>query len=445
SWAKKEWDLVHSVNGIVQAWADGQPNYGFQLTAGNESDLTNWRRYRTTEYTVCNNGTACEKHPHQPLLFVDFEPAPEPIEALYVRPRGSSAPTLDEVLAHVNDSVEYEPADPATVTPAQLETDAEQSTAAVGSLLKDAALPDGMALEEIERWSNPDIGEDPMQPPTPKAAAAHWLFDEAVGTKVADSTLRDNQATLNTGTRWIPGKAGTALSNAPAVIDVPDSPSGPSVSTLQAIPSAQVGGKTITSSVTPRLQAQVNDPAGGTLRADFEIEHDPAAPEGQGTGQIWASDAQNVTAGTTATVTVPAGKLADGWLVRWRARAVSATATSPWSDWQLLTVDPANAGNEPLTTVATPIIRTDESFAIAAWVRLDDRDGRYAIAEQKGISTAPFHLGVDPAHGLVFTMRQSDSAASSEEGAVSETVPPVGEWFHLAGSYDASSGTLSLY
>ncbi|MEV6987598.1 DNRLRE domain-containing protein, partial [Sphaerisporangium sp. NPDC051017] len=31
SWAKKEWDLVHSVNGIVQAWADGQPNYGFQL------------------------------------------------------------------------------------------------------------------------------------------------------------------------------------------------------------------------------------------------------------------------------------------------------------------------------------------------------------------------------------------------------------------------------
>lgn len=164
-----------------------------------------------------------------------------------------------------------------------------------------------------------------------------------------------------------------------------------------------------------------------------------------GTGQIWAVSAGNVAAGTQATVSVPAGKLADGWLVRWRARAASATATSSWSDWQLLTVDPANVGEEPLAAAPTPLVRTDESFAIASWVRLDDKDGRYAIAGQKGASTAPFHLGVDPAHGLVFTMKQSDSATSPEEGAVSETAPPVGEWFHLAGSYDGDSKTLSLY
>jgi hypothetical protein len=223
SWAAKEWDLYHSVNTIVQAWADGQTNYGFQLTAGNESDLTNWRRYRTTEYHVCNDGTLCEGSRHQPLLFVDFEPAAEPIQALYVRPRSSSAPTLDEVLAHIDDSVDSEPADPVAVTPAQLEADAAQSTEVIGSLLKDAAVPDGMTPEEIERWSNPDIGEDPMQPPTPKSAVAHWLFDEASGTAAADSTVSDNQAGLKTGTRWVPGRTGTALSNTPATGQSPSS------------------------------------------------------------------------------------------------------------------------------------------------------------------------------------------------------------------------------
>jgi hypothetical protein len=45
------WYLIHWMNDIVQAWADGEPNYGFQLTAGDESDLRNWRRYRTEEHT----------------------------------------------------------------------------------------------------------------------------------------------------------------------------------------------------------------------------------------------------------------------------------------------------------------------------------------------------------------------------------------------------------
>ncbi|MEU8272123.1 Ig-like domain-containing protein [Sphaerisporangium sp. NPDC049002] len=96
-----EWDLYHSVNTIVQAWADGQPNYGFQLTAGNESDLTNWRRYRTTEYRVCNNGTLCEGKPHQPLLFVDFEPAPE-FDIAYERDGepDNNLPSYEEVLAN---------------------------------------------------------------------------------------------------------------------------------------------------------------------------------------------------------------------------------------------------------------------------------------------------------------------------------------------------------
>ncbi|WP_432871841.1 DNRLRE domain-containing protein [Microbispora rosea] len=121
-------------------------------------------------------------------------------------------------------------------------------------------------------------------------------------------------------------------------VDVPDPASEPAVGALQVTPSEQMDGTTATSTLTPALLAQVSDPAGKPLRAEAEIEHDPAAPDGQGTGQIWAGSADNVPAGTQASIAVPADTLADGWKVRWRARAVSATAASAWSDWQSFTV-----------------------------------------------------------------------------------------------------------
>ncbi|MFD2350975.1 DNRLRE domain-containing protein [Nonomuraea ferruginea] len=60
------WDLIHSVDDIVQAWADGEPNYGFQLTAGNESDLRNWRRYRTNEARRLHHNPAARLPGHSP-------------------------------------------------------------------------------------------------------------------------------------------------------------------------------------------------------------------------------------------------------------------------------------------------------------------------------------------------------------------------------------------
>ncbi|MFC7721042.1 DNRLRE domain-containing protein [Nonomuraea recticatena] len=125
-------------------------------------------------------------------------------------------------------------------------------------------------------------------------------------------------------------------------IDVPDPGSEPAVTALQITPSSQVEGKTVTDTLTPTLLAQVIDPVGGSLRGEFEVEHDPAAP-GQGTGQIWAGGSDNVPAGTQASIAIPGDKLTDGWLVRWRARAVSTTAASAWSDWQHFTVDVPNA------------------------------------------------------------------------------------------------------
>ncbi|MBE1592344.1 DNRLRE domain-containing protein [Nonomuraea angiospora] len=117
----------------------------------------------------------------------------------------------------------------------------------------------------------------------------------------------------------------------------------PTVSAPAISPAQTVNGATVTTSLTPQLAAIVADTAGGSLTGEFEVEHDPAAA-GQGSGQIWTGASHAVTSGGQATVGVPAGKLADGWKIRWRARAANAAAstTSAWSDWQTATVDVPN-------------------------------------------------------------------------------------------------------
>ncbi|WP_090932714.1 hypothetical protein [Nonomuraea jiangxiensis] len=70
-----------TLDDIVQAWVDGEPNHGIQLAAGSESDITNWRRYRTDEAGGCTTAPReqCQGTLHPPILTVDFEPPPPPV------------------------------------------------------------------------------------------------------------------------------------------------------------------------------------------------------------------------------------------------------------------------------------------------------------------------------------------------------------------------------
>ncbi|MER6831169.1 DNRLRE domain-containing protein [Streptosporangium sp. NPDC000563] len=219
----------------------------------------------------------------------------------------------------------------------------------------------------------------------------------------------------------------------------------PTVTDLTITPSKVVDGVTVSTKLTPTLQATLTHPTGQALRAEAEIEHDPAAPAGQGTGQIWAGNLDNVASGTQARITVPAGELADGWKVRWRLRAVTDDASSAWSDWQQITVNVIQPGEEPLAQTTEPVIRTDQSFTAATWLRWSDKDGVYTVLEQKGTHQAPFRFGNTADRGLVFTFTSADAAGATVEGVLSGIEPPVDEWFHLAGVYDADTRTATLY
>jgi hypothetical protein len=219
----------------------------------------------------------------------------------------------------------------------------------------------------------------------------------------------------------------------------------PAVGDLKITPVRTVNGGPATKSLTPTLSATATSPSGAAMRVEFEIEHDPSAPANQGSGTIWSGGADDIASGSVGGVTVPAGALSDEWLVRWRARAVAGGLSAGWSRWQQVKVDLIQAGEEPLAQTTGPVIQTDQSFAVAAWLRWSDSDQAHTVIQQSGEHIAPFRLGNDPADGLVFTLSKSDSTDAVAEGAVSGVAPPENQWFHLAGVYDAGDNTASLY
>ncbi|WP_133306142.1 DNRLRE domain-containing protein [Microbispora triticiradicis] len=198
----------------------------------------------------------------------------------------------------------------------------------------------------------------------------------------------------------------------------------PSAGQPQTIPSADVGGRTVTSTLTPVLRATVTDPGGGSLRAEYEIEHDPAAPGDQGTGQIWTGSADNVASGSSASVTVSAGTLTDGWRVRWRVRAVNAatSAVSDWSDWQAVTVAVPTGGTQAgidLLQVSPSSLLDGVTVTSSSTPTLLGR----AFDPDGGALRAEFELEHDPADtahgsGQIWT-GAADNVATGAQAAVS--------------------------
>lgn len=99
-----------------------------------------------------------------------------------------------------------------------------------------------------------------------------------------------------------------------------------------------------------------------------------------------------------------------------------------------------------------PALRTDRSFSVSAWVRLDETgEGvNTSAVSQTGHFQSGFHLGYQGSNGAwTFKMApHDDSPTSGSAGwtyASSTTTARLGEWTHLAGVYDHTTGELVLY
>jgi Concanavalin A-like lectin/glucanases superfamily len=111
----------------------------------------------------------------------------------------------------------------------------------------------------------------------------------------------------------------------------------------------------------------------------------------------------------------------------------------------------AFSGTGSVLTTSGPVVRTDGSYTIAAWVRPDALTKNGIAVSQLGTKVGGFNLGWswNADYGAyLWSMRTSEADASGS--AIREAVdlfdlPTVGQWTHLTVVYDAKVHQLRLY
>ena len=99
---------------------------------------------------------------------------------------------------------------------------------------------------------------------------------------------------------------------------------------------------------------------------------------------------------------------------------------------------------------ATAPINTSQSFTVSAWVYLESAAHNATVASQTNYdaTAAGYHLYYSSAYKQwIFNWHYNDSSGAFQatRAIAPVTNPPVKVWTHLAGVYDASSKTLSIY
>jgi RHS repeat-associated protein len=106
-----------------------------------------------------------------------------------------------------------------------------------------------------------------------------------------------------------------------------------------------------------------------------------------------------------------------------------------------------NAKSGLLATVG-PVLDTTKSYSVSAWVNLADASTGYGYdaVSQGGTNIGSFALQYSGGYGgWSFTSASADSTSPSFYSAHLSTKPALNVWTHLVGTFDASTGTMSLY
>ncbi|WP_158566268.1 LamG domain-containing protein [Micromonospora craterilacus] len=96
---------------------------------------------------------------------------------------------------------------------------------------------------------------------------------------------------------------------------------------------------------------------------------------------------------------------------------------------------------------AGPVVRTDASFTVTAWVLLEQTTDHHTVVSQVGNVHGGFYLKYNPTQdrwhfGIPST---GDSTSATWHTAESQGPPELGKWTHLAGVYDVAAGKVRLY
>jgi Concanavalin A-like lectin/glucanases superfamily len=129
-------------------------------------------------------------------------------------------------------------------------------------------------------------------------------------------------------------------------------------------------------------------------------------------------------------------------------RTATLTAGASWSPDGWLDGALALDGVSGSAASANAVIRTDQSFSIAAWVRLDAKPGSSnpTAVSQDGTQQSGFKLQYQPiADRWAIAVPTSDVSTAGATNVLSVSQPQIGAWTHLTAVYDANAKQLRLY
>lgn len=105
-----------------------------------------------------------------------------------------------------------------------------------------------------------------------------------------------------------------------------------------------------------------------------------------------------------------------------------------------------NGSSTGFAGTTRPAVRTDRSFTVAAWVRLDAAGSYVTAVSQDGAQASGFFLQYESSlDRWAFGMTSKDAAGYTTAKATSEEPPVLGVWTHLVGVYDDTHNNVRLY
>ncbi|GAA0526789.1 hypothetical protein GCM10010172_04180 [Paractinoplanes ferrugineus] len=120
-----------------------------------------------------------------------------------------------------------------------------------------------------------------------------------------------------------------------------------------------------------------------------------------------------------------------------------ATWSSDATRGTVLTLNGTDAG----ASTAGPVLTTNGSYTVSAWVKLSSIAATATVAGQQGTANSAFALQYNKTYNAwTFIAPGSDTAAPATSPHVSAAAAPaLNTWTHLVASYNAATHTMTLY
>jgi hypothetical protein len=100
----------------------------------------------------------------------------------------------------------------------------------------------------------------------------------------------------------------------------------------------------------------------------------------------------------------------------------------------------------PADAQVRPVLRTDASYTVSAWVHLDTVDRTQVAVSQDGQNTSAFRLGFNKGNNSwCLVVRKSDAVNTASDQACGKAPDLDKPWQHLVGVYDAVANQARLY